>query len=113
MKEYPEDPDRADRQKYIDFKEAVEAAEADGEARLLQKLQDASEEPRNWTAAAWILERKYRDKWSRNDRSEINVTGTINHKVDVRQKINDQLARISTRQDEGGGSVKPEGGGGD
>lgn len=48
--------------------EAVQNAEASGELHLLAIIKEQA--PKSWQAAAWILERKYPNKWGRFDRVE-------------------------------------------
>lgn len=48
---------------YSEFLEAIESAEADGEAGLLLKVRSAANE--SWQAAAWMLERKSPERYAR------------------------------------------------
>lgn len=57
--------------RYADFAERVDAALADAEARDLQTIYLASKE--TWQAAAWRLERRFPDRWSRNDRMKVDA----------------------------------------
>jgi hypothetical protein len=41
----------------VQFAQAIEKAKADRRTLLLAKIRKAAEEPKHWTAAAWILER--------------------------------------------------------
>ena len=36
--------------------------------KLLERVMGASEKPQHWTAAAWLLERKYPDEFGRTER---------------------------------------------
>ena len=62
--------------KYTEFLKAVKRAEAEGERALVARIQKAAQDEYNketgdlisrgqWTAAAWILERRHREKWGR------------------------------------------------
>lgn len=51
-----------------EIREAVQNAEASGELHLLAIIKEQA--PKSWQAAAWILERKYPNKWGRFDRVE-------------------------------------------
>lgn len=74
--------------------EGLKRAEAGYKETLLQKIESASDKPQHWTAAAWILERKYPDEFGKAER-----------KSDDRQ---DDVPRISL-----GVEVKVSGEGGD
>lgn len=50
---------------YRDFFDSIKKAQADGEMFLLKTIRVKSME--QWTAAAWILERKYPEKWGRRE----------------------------------------------
>jgi hypothetical protein len=52
-----------------EFSEALKNAEANGEAELVKKIKKAS--GKNWTAAAWMLERKNHQRWGRKDKLEM------------------------------------------
>ena len=56
---------RAQTKIYADFADAVEKAEADAVATSVALIRQASQ--RNWTAAAWWLERRYPQEWGRVD----------------------------------------------
>jgi hypothetical protein len=55
--ECAEAPEAEDR--YLDFRDAVKAAEADNAARCLLCIDDAASDG-TWQAAAWMLERRHR-----------------------------------------------------
>lgn len=50
---------------YREFLEAVETAEAESEAALAARITQAA--PRDWKAAAFILERKYPKRWGKRE----------------------------------------------
>jgi hypothetical protein len=58
------------RNKYPDFSEALKEADEDGERVLLDRIKTAGIEPKFWQANAWILERRFPDRWARRDRLE-------------------------------------------
>jgi len=64
---------------FLEFSEAVHRARAEGEAMLLQQIRQAA--PKDWRAAAWILERTMPAKYGR--RAEIKHGGTV--RTDVQQ----------------------------
>lgn len=51
--------------------ERVEMAEGVAQARLLTIIRDAARLPQNWTAAAWLLERRWPDAYGQRQRVEI------------------------------------------
>src|SRR6185437_6725254 len=53
---------------YVGFLDAVKRAEAASEQAALMKIVEAGEDPKNWTAHAWRLERKHPDRWGRRDK---------------------------------------------
>ena len=56
---------------YTAFAEAVTLAEAELEASCLAKIRAAAENPRSWTAAAWLLERRFPDRFSLRNRIQV------------------------------------------
>lgn len=60
---------------YRELREAIEKAEADAEKKLLDTIQAAA--PKNWQAAAWMLERKNPDRWGRRDAMKLEHSGRI------------------------------------
>ncbi len=46
------------------FRRAIKKAQAMHERRLLGRIDTASRDPKHWTAAAWILERRYPEKYA-------------------------------------------------
>lgn len=59
--------------RYVRFKRNVDQALAEAEIRELQIIMMAANE--DWRAAAWILERRYPDKWGKKNRHEITGQG--------------------------------------
>lgn len=61
---------------------SVENAEGEAEAAYTKLVANAASEPKNWTAAAWWLERRHPDSFGRKDRVEVKVDlRTIAEKV--------------------------------
>lgn len=65
--------DRGDTESpYAKFLDATRAAEAAFEAHHLKTIVEAAEAgPRTWTAAAWLLERRWPQRWGLRNRQEI------------------------------------------
>ena len=57
--------DKAKSGKYHEFCESLYLSEAEGERQLIARIQKAAQGG-TWQAAAWILERRHREKWGRN-----------------------------------------------
>jgi len=55
-------------EKYVRFLEAVEHAEAEVELELISKVKDYA--PKDWRAAAWLLERRHPDRWGHRQKIE-------------------------------------------
>lgn len=53
------------------FAERVARAEAKLEERQLSRIEAAASEPKGWTAAAWLLERRFPQRWSLRNRVEL------------------------------------------
>jgi len=70
-----EDPDSV----FAEFMDLVETARAQAELSLLSVIKTASDEPKNWTAAAWLLERSRPERWSL--RNKVDHGGEIQHKI--------------------------------
>ncbi len=51
----------------MSFLSATKKALAEGEAALVGEIRRAASEPRHWTAAAWLLERRNPKAWGRRD----------------------------------------------
>jgi hypothetical protein len=53
-----------------EFREFVNATESDVEANLLETITSYGD----WRAAAWILERRYPQRWGQKRELDVNVT---------------------------------------
>ena len=56
---------RAHRARHEDFATALEKAEATAEAGFMAKILRHTE--KQWTAAAWMLERRWPDRWAKRE----------------------------------------------
>ena len=52
---------------------AIENAEGEAEATYSALVAKAAAEPKNWTAAAWWLERRHPDDYGRRDRVDVTL----------------------------------------
>lgn len=57
----------------MQFLQAVKTAESEAEQRLLARIEQAAEQ--QWQAAAWILERRWPDRWGARQRHEVASPG--------------------------------------
>lgn len=75
-----------------EFRDAVEKARADAEARNVALIQNAAQNG-TWQAAAWWLERSHPQKWGRINRTEISGPdgGPIETTVDI-EALEEKLA---------------------
>ncbi len=72
---------------YLQFFEAIKKAESEAEAKNVQIIQSVA--PKNWQAAAWLLERKYPEKYGKREVLDINVKRGI----EVSQRLATALKR--------------------
>lgn len=69
------------RNKYFLFFQAVKKAQGEGEILLVEKVRDAADD--QWQAAAWMLERKFPDKYGRN--STVKLRGDKENPLQINQ----------------------------
>lgn len=87
------------REPYASFVDDVDEAMGDAEAMFVARIAKAAEDARNWTAAAWWLERRFPDRWGRRDRLE--HTGAGGGPIEVQSpaaKIADRLDDLEERR---------------
>ena len=85
---------------YIQFLHELKKAEIEGEAAAINEIVKASRKG-TWQASAWLLERRFPDRWSRVQKFEIawrtEVIGLIQSgsitAEDVRDELGDELAQ--------------------
>jgi len=73
------------------FNTAYAQASAEAEAGCVATIRRASTD--NWTAAAWLLERKFPDRWSRKERME--VSGPGGGPVESTQTVSLDLTKLA------------------
>lgn len=64
---------RAHKQRHPEFASAVKEAEAVAERGFLSRLLQHTD--KQWTACAWMLERRWPERWAKRDRVEVSTTG--------------------------------------
>lgn len=86
------DPIRKPGADYDAFRLKFQAARADHQERLLGGIESAAEDPRNWKAGAWILERLYPLEYS--ERKE------ITHKAQQQEMSQEQFNALPPEDQE-------------
>ena len=90
--------------RYLDFLVATEKAQASAEVGAVALIRLAAKT--EWTAAAWLLERKFPDRWGRRV-PEIAVQTNVNVNVeDPRDKLTRLLSGAATRIEKEGDNSK-------
>lgn len=75
------------------FYKTIKKAEAEAEIRLIADLQKIAQVDLKWQALAWMLERKYPERWGRKDKisAEVSHSGLVKenneYNINVEQKI--------------------------
>ena len=85
---------------YMDFRAAVRKAEADGQVELVETVRKAAAQTRDrWQPAAWLLERRYPDQFSKNEKRRIEVSGPDGEPIKVQGEliIDDHLIEESLK----------------
>lgn len=85
------DIEASKRTVYAEFVEALQRGEAEGEADLLATIRESA--PKNWQAAAWMLERKMPEKYGRRDQVKLEHSGRIGH--DLEGLTDEQLDKVA------------------
>ncbi len=70
---------------YTEFADRVKKARAIVQARWLERIEVAAQDPKTWTAAAWLLERSFPQEFGR--RTAVDVT--------VREDVVAEIERLS------------------
>jgi len=90
---------------YTIFSDAVNKAMAYAEARLVALVTRAAE--KNWSAAVWILEHKYPERWGKQnvktenlDEIENEIENEVHMSEDMKVLIKEALGIIASRQKE-------------
>ena len=82
--------------RFGEFREAIEKAEAVSEAKRVQVILKASE--KSWQAAAWYLERKHHQRWIR--KQQMQVAGHDGGPVQVQLTGEEYLKSLQVLKDE-------------
>ena len=84
-----------------EWTEEVNAAKDFAEAVALNKLKRLGDEKADWRAYAWILERRYPDRWGAKKELELNVGSTSDKGTEmVASMISQVQEQLSPRDDE-------------
>ena len=95
---------------YMEFFDAVENAKAQAETRDVALIERAANE--TWQAAAWMLERKFPDRWGRRERTELSGPGggpiQMEHDYDIKDKLVARILGIAARRENAGGTLEDD-----
>ena len=84
-----------------EWREEVNAAKDFAEAVALSKLKRLGDEKADWRAYAWILERRYPDRWGAKKELELNVGSTSDKGTEmVTSMITQVQEELKPRDDE-------------
>ena len=86
---------------YRKFREAIEKARAEGEALLVQRIQNAAAKG-SWQAAAYLLERRYSDNWRKADHDRQNQNQTEPGQTESQDRGREILDELATRRERRG-----------
>lgn len=100
LQEYPAAKLTADEKKKLEFLVAVRKAEAKAEAEAVALVQKAARAGTH-QAAQWYLERKFPDRWGRNDRSSVSVETTIKENATPSKSREELLQELQELEHEG------------
>jgi len=98
---------------FTHFTHSIKKARAKAEMRRVQVIEDAS--PKNWQAAAWLLERSNPQQWGNKQETKIEHSGKIEGNIIFNYKVIEDAATTtgsttpaSTKTEDGVGSNKKE-----
>jgi hypothetical protein len=72
-----EQAEKGEGDEFLDFFESVKRAEIEAELKLLKKIKG---DP-SWQPAAWILERRYPDRYGRRERLDVDINTPVTIKI--------------------------------
>lgn len=78
--ELAEQPDA--KKEYREFRELIQRTIAEAEIDAIARIQQAASNGR-WQAAAWWLERKYPERWGRNDKIRAEISGPNGEPIQI------------------------------
>lgn len=94
-----EHPRLRQTQFWADFAAEVDRVLAEAEAQAIRKVHQAADT--DWRAAAWFLERRFRERWGRQTEQPVAAGGEV--KVVFVDTLSEELAERERRQ---GGSIQ-------
>lgn len=82
-----------------EFFESIKKAEAEAEIRLITDMQKIAEADQKWQALAWMLERKYPERWGRKDKIQADVshTGQVKESHEYNVSIEQKVEHVETK----------------
>lgn len=85
---------RRKEQIYIQFVQDIQKAEAQAETVLIRRVRDASKEPTRWQAAAWLLERRYPERYGRRDRVAMEHSGDQENPIPLEVSVAEEMIEM-------------------
>lgn len=71
---------------FLDFLEAVKKAEVEAENSLVSLIRNSAE--KSWQAGAWLLERRYPDRWAKRVKNEVfTIPSPVADESDIKRSI--------------------------
>jgi transposase len=85
--------------RYYQFNQSIKKAEKFAEAYHIQNIRKAGGAGA-WTASAWWLERKYPQRWGKQERVELNHSGNLNQDIKATITTDEYLRKKRQKIDE-------------
>jgi hypothetical protein len=80
------------RDKHPEIIDLLKEAEVHFKKRHIKNIQNASEDPKHWQASAWLLERKFKDEFSKMEKVETKTVDDLGTLTD--EELQDEIKNI-------------------
>jgi len=90
LAEWRKKGESGDDEYFAAFYDGIKKAEAEAEFELLNQIKCAGYSPERWQALAWILERRYPDRYGRIDRLKAELTGRDGDPIQIARAMSDE-----------------------
>lgn len=76
-----------------EFFDRIKKAEAEAEVRLITDLQKIASDNNSWQGIAWMLERKFPERWGKKDKvsADLNHSGQVTNKKEIEVDITKRI----------------------